>query len=495
MSITAELTPLFLLGGLLLLGWSFNRARLRGGIGLLNWLQSLTLFLPWLIFIGLVSAGIYLSIVGFVLLLAVSTVIYIALGNLLRRRLLAEQRHRPPMPPAEGVPGPSPQTSAGTSLLEELEKSKLTAEELEGIRSIFGLDTFFATEIIPYASGVIVKGNLRGEPDPVLAALTAKMEAVAPGQWRVYLVEDRDDKPTVVVLPERLVNRPVSRGFTYLAIGLMVVAFLTMLEVGANLAGFDLLTTPERWVEALPIAAGIFASLVVHETGHRWMAGRYGVRLSPALVIPALGIGTLGTLTRIESPVPHRRALFDIAIAGPAAGGIFSLAVLIAGLFLSQGAGLIYVPSGIFQNSVLVGTLAKLILGAELSQEVIGIHPFVAVGWIGLAVTALSLLPAGQLDGGRIIQAVYGRRTAARTTLVTLIVLGFAALGNVIALYWALLILLVAREPERPPLNELSETDTPQDALALLALFLTIMILLPITPVLARFLNFGGAVG
>jgi len=491
MSITAELTPLLLLGGLLLLGWSFNRARQRGAVGLLNWLQSLTLFLPWLIFIGLVSAGIYLSIVGFVLLLVVSTVIYVALGNLLRQRLLKEQRNCPPIVSTDPLDSVPPRFS----VLEELEKPKITDEELEGIRSIFGLDTFFATEIIPYASGMIVKGNMRGEPDPVLAALTAKMESVAPQKWRVYLMEDRDEKPTVVILPAELVNRPITQGVKYLALGLMVAGFLTMLEVGANLAGFDLMTTPERWVEALPIAVGIFATLVVHETGHRWMAGKYGVRLSPALVIPALGVGTLGTLTRIESPVPHRRALFDIALAGPAAGGIFSLVILLTGLFLSQGEGLIFVPSGIFQNSVLVGTLAKLILGSELSQEVIGIHPFVAMGWIGLAVTALSLLPAGQLDGGRIIQAVYGRRTAARSTLITLIVLGFAALGNVLALYWALLIVLVAREPERPPLNEVSETDTPQDALALLALFLTIMILLPITPVLARFLNFGGTVG
>ncbi|MEN9269317.1 MAG: site-2 protease family protein [Thermostichales cyanobacterium HHBFW_bins_127] len=485
MSLTAELTPLFLVGGLVLLGWSLNRARQRGMVGILGWLQSLTLFLPWLIFIALLSAGIYLSIVGFVILLAVSTVIYIALGQALRQRLLTELQHRPPNPPPQ-------ETTPGIPEAQDWGRSQVTDEDLAAIRSIFGLDTFFATEIIPYASGVIVKGNLRGDADPVLAALTEKMEAARPGQWRVYLVEDGEEKPTVLLLPERLVNRPVSQGVKYLAVGLLVATLLTLLEVGANLAGFDLLTTPERWPEALPIAAGIFATLVVHETGHRWMAGKYGVRLGPALTIPALGIGTLGTLTGIESPVPHRRALFDIAFAGPAAGGIFSLGVLIAGLVLSKGSGLIYVPSAVFQNSVLVGSLAKWILGPELSQEVIGIHPFVAIGWIGLAVTALSLLPAGQLDGGRMIQAVYGRKTAARATLITLILLGIAALGNAIALYWALLILLVAREPERPPLNELSETDTPQDALALLALFLTIMTLLPVTPVLARFLNFGG---
>lgn len=88
------------------------------------------------------------------------------------------------------------------------------------------------------------------------------------------------------------------------------------------------------------------------------------------------------------------------------------------------------------------------------------------------------------------MQAVYGRKTAGRTTLITLILLGIVALGNVIALYWALLILLLAREPERPPLNELTETNGQRDALALFALFWMIITLLPIAPALAGILNF-----
>jgi membrane-associated protease RseP (regulator of RpoE activity) len=291
-----------------------------------------------------------------------------------------------------------------------------------------------------------------------------------------------------LVLPDEIVNYRASRGAQILAAGLMLASFLATLEVGANLLGFRLLEAPGRWVEALPVAAGIFAILLVHETGHRWMAGRYGVRLSPAFVIPSLGIGTLGSLNRIQSPVPNRKALFDIAFAGPAAGGLLSLVVLLVGLKLS-GTGGVYVPTEIFRSSILVGTLARLVLGSQLQAELVPIHPFVAVGWIGLAITALSLLPAGQLDGGRIVQAVYGRKTAARATVITLIALAVAAISNVLALYWALLILFIAREPERPPQDEITETDGQRDALALLALFLMVMTLLPIAPALAGFLN------
>ena len=101
-------------------------------------------------------------------------------------------------------------------------------------------------------------------------------------------------------------------------------------------------------------------------------------------------------------------------------------------------------------------------------------------------------MPAGQLDGGRIVQAIYGRKTAGRTTIATVIVLGIASFANPLALYWAVVILFLQRDLERPSLNELTEPDDARAALALLALFLMIATLLPITPALAGRLGIGG---
>jgi membrane-associated protease RseP (regulator of RpoE activity) len=383
--------------------------------------------------------------------------------------------------------------SAGARLPAEAQRrfcSRISAEDLQAIQSIFSLDTFFVTETIPYGEGAIFKGNLRGEAEVVVPLLLGRLKGAA-GQPLPTVFGGRCLRKSRRwwSCRMRLSTTAPQRGAQILAAGLLLASFLATLEVGANLLGFRLLDAPGRWVEALPVAAGIFAILLVHETGHRWMAGKYGVRLSPAFVIPSLGIGTLGSLNRIQSPVPSRKALFDIAFAGPAASGILSLLVLLAGLKLSGSEGL-YVPTEIFRSSILVGTLARLVLGSQLQAELVPIHPFVAVGWIGLAITALSLLPAGQLDGGRIVQAVYGRKTAARATFITLIALAVAAISNVLALYWALLILFIAREPERPPQDEITETDGQRDALALLALFLMVMTLLPIAPALAGFLNF-----
>lgn len=488
MNIAAEITPLFLLGTLAFLGWGFWRARRRGSLAVWVWLQGSLLLLPWVVFLGLLLLGIYLNFAGFLVLLLVFTGLYIAVGR--KTRQLAQQELQARREQLARLEEQGEAPSAGEAPLEApAVLQRISAEDLQAIQSIFGLDTFFVTETVPYGEGAIFKGNLRQEAEVVVPLLVEKLKEQVGSRYQLFLVEDPAEKPAVVVLPDPIVNYRASVGAQILAGALLVFSFVATLEVGANLLGFRLLDAPGRWVEALPVAAGIFAILLVHETGHRWMAGKYGVRLSPAFVIPSLGIGTLGSLNRIQSPVPSRKALFDIAFAGPAASGILSLLVLLAGLKLSGSEGL-YVPTEIFRSSILVGTLARLVLGSQLQAELVPIHPFVAVGWIGLAITALSLLPAGQLDGGRIVQAVYGRKTAARATFITLIALVVAAISNVLALYWALLILFIAREPERPPQDEITETDGQRDALALLALFLMVMTLLPIAPALAGFLNF-----
>jgi len=122
----------------------------------------------------------------------------------------------------------------------------------------------------------------------------------------------------------------------------------------------------------------------------------------------------------------------------------------------------------------------------------VDVHPLALLGWLGLVITALNLMPAGQLDGGRIVQAIYGRKTAGRATVVTLIVLAIASLANPLALYWAALILFLQRPLERPAINELAEPDDARAALGLLALFLMLATLVPLTPSLAGRLGIGG---
>ena len=266
----------------------------------------------------------------------------------------------------------------------------------------------------------------------------------------------------------------------------------TCLETAGLLLEFDFYNSLERFREVLPIALGILTVLGVHELGHWLLARRYKVRLSFPYFIPTWQIGSFGAITRFESLLPNRSALFDIAFAGPAAGGVVSLAMLITGLLLSHEGSLFKLPTQFFEGSILVGTVARVILGTALQQTVVAVHPLTILGWVGLILTAINLMPAGQLDGGRIVQAIYGRKTAGRTTAATIVVLAIASLVNPLALYWAIVILVLQRNLERPSLNELSEPDDTRAALGLLALFLMITILLPLTPSLAGRLGIGG---
>lgn len=490
------ITLLIVLTALGILGWGYYRAQPDGQPGLLAWLQSVVLMAPWLAFFSLSSFGIDLPFAILMLLIVIATGTYILLGNRLRRLALTLPKPEPLTanavdPSSLAEPAPAPSLPTGSEAAAPPPVPGIPAEDLQRMRGIFGIETFFATDSTPYREGVIFKGNLRGEPETSYQRLDQNLKAQLGDQYRLFLVEGQDRKPVVLIIPHSATETVTPPGQKLLALSLLLATVVTTLSVGAQINGFDLFTQPERVLTALPFAAALFAVLAVHEVGHRWMARRHNVRLSPPYFIPALQLGSFGAITRFESAVPDRKVLFDISLAGPAAGGLLALGLLTIGLILSGQPGQPQVPTLFFQGSILVGSLARVILGEALQASQIGIHPLVIVGWLGALATALNLMPAGTLDGGRIVQAIYGRRTANRATIVTLILLALASLVNPLALYWAGVILFLVRDLERPPLNEISETDDRRDGLGLLALFLMAAMLLPLAPGLAGRLGIG----
>lgn len=494
-------TSAIALAALVILGWGFYRARPFGKLGILAWLQSVALMLPWLAFFTLFAVGIYLNLAGILLVLALSTGLYIVLGN----RLRAAAKDLPP-PPLPTLAHPETTSETESAAIEGAAAPPappvpipgmptivpIPAEDLKVIQGIFGIDTFFVTETVPYQEGAILKGNLRGEPAKVHAALAQKLQERLGDRYRLFLVEGPDERPTCVVLPSSTDPKPASIGQNIFAVGLMLATIATCFESAGLLQGFDLFSTPDRVLEALPIALGLLSILSIHEIGHQIMARKLRVKLSLPYFLPVWQIGSFGAFNRFESLLPNRQSLCDIALAGPVAGGAVSLLMLLVGLGLSEPGSQFQIPSEFFQGSILVGTLAKLVLGTKLQASLVDIHPLVAIGWLGLVITAINLMPAGQLDGGRIVQAIYGRKTARRTTIGTVVVLALASLATPLALYWALVIAFLVRDLERPAQEELSEPDDARAALGLLMLFLTVATLLPLTPSLAGRLGIGG---
>lgn len=497
------ITAIIVLVALGFLGWGFYRARPFGKLGILAWLQSVVLMVPWLLAFGLTTIGIYLNLVGVLFLFLLSTGIYIFLGN--RLRTLAQEaalsRQATTMAQVTETNPAETQTSESAELGkpasaptpdQETEFVPIPAEDLKAIQGIFGVDTFFATETIPYQEGAVFRGNLRGDVETTFTKLSESLRERLDDRYRLFLVENQDGKPVVIVLPSSRDPKP-STAFQKVLAGILFLATVAAsFESGGFMLGFDLFNAPDRLAEVFPLAAGILSILVAHEIGHWVLARRHQVRLSLPFFIPTWQIGSFGALTRFESLLPNRNILFDVSFAGPAAGGLLSLGMLVVGLLMSHKGSLFQVPTEFFQGSILVGTLTRIVLRESLQESIVDVHPLVVLGWLGLVINALNLLPAGQLDGGRIVQAIYGRKVAGRTTIGSIILLGLASLVNPLALYWAILVLFLQRDLERPSLNELTEPDDTRAALGLLALFLMVTTLLPLTPSLAGRLGIGG---
>ena len=184
--------------------------------------------------------------------------------------------------------------------------------------------------------------------------------------------------------------------------------------------------------QGLAFSVSLLAILTAHEFGHYVACRRYGVDATLPYFIPAPPLflaGTFGAFIKIKSPIPSRRALFDIGVAGPLAGFVVAVPVAILGVLLSQPAP---PPTGeaiIFNDPLLFRMVARM-LGVHLDANSSG-NPFYFAAWIGLLVTSLNLMPVGQLDGGHATFSLFGARahrwlgTVAFLTMSTLAVLGW----------------------------------------------------------------------
>ncbi|MDT9339563.1 site-2 protease family protein, partial [Trichodesmium erythraeum 21-75] len=415
-----------------ILGWGYYRARPYGKTGILGWLQSVVLMTPWLVFFVLFAAGIYLNLVLILFMLVACTGLYIYLGWQLRIIAAQETENKPDIKPISNSLQES-SSEEKTELVNREEKKEetleflpISTEDLQKVKDIFGIDTFFITETIPYQEGAIFKGNLRGDIEKVYTKLSAKLAEKLGDRYRLFLLESPEAKPVVILLPSKNDPLPATTSQKILAVILLLATIATSFEAGGLLLGFDFFNQPMRYQEALPIVIGLWIVLGGHEIAHQVLAKLHNVRFSWPFFLPAWQIGSFGSVNRFESILPNRKVLFDVAFAGPAVGGIISLAMLLGGLLLSHEGSLFQMPSEFFKASVLVGTLARVILGPAVHQSIVDIHPLAIIGWLGLVITAINLMPAGQLDGGRILQAIYGRKVAGRATLFTFIVLVFA---------------------------------------------------------------------
>ena len=163
-------------------------------------------------------------------------------------------------------------------------------------------------------------------------------------------------------------------------------------------------------------AAALMGILLCHELGHYITARRRGVDVSLPYFIPMpplITIGTLGAVIGMRKPISDRNALFDVGAAGPIAGLVVAIPLLVVGLELSHVVPIdLARPGGwiIEGDSILYALLKRAVFGRWLPSggTDILLHPIAEAGWVGLLLTMINLMPIGQLDGGHVARAVLG---------------------------------------------------------------------------------------
>lgn len=222
---------------------------------------------------------------------------------------------------------------------------------------------------------------------------------------------------------------------------LFLITLLTTVLAGALQEGVNPFADPRGLYRGIPFSFSLMGILLAHEFGHYWAARKHGLSVTLPYFIPAPPIiGTFGAFIKMRSPVRDRRTLMDVGAAGPLVGIVAAVPLLIAGLRLSevrpvQGEAGIHLGS-----SLLLWFLSRIVVGPLPEGYDIVIHPVGFAGWIGLLVTALNLLPAGQLDGGHVGYALFGERQnlISKIVFAALVLLGI--LGWQGWLVWAVLL-------------------------------------------------------
>ena len=298
----------------------------------------------------------------------------------------------------------------------------------------------------------VLEGMLRPELDAASPEVVAAM-----GAWPAPAYLDYQGGRTHVVLVYPL--REERWAFPWVHVALLLLTLLTTLAAGALMGGRDPLVTrmlewgpftlpyPSglRWESLLsgaPFALPFLGVLLVHEMGH-WLAARaHRVRATLPYLIPFPPyfsiIGTVGAFIRLKGPTVRRSTLFDVGASGPFASFLVSLPLLAVGLALSQP-----VPGDVTMgtpfvirfagqpvwlgNGLVTHVLATWFAPVPVGEAPLLLHPLALVGWLGLFVTALNLLPLGQLDGGHVLYAMHPGRSvrAARLFMLALVPLGF----------------------------------------------------------------------
>lgn len=406
-------------------------------------------------------------------------------------------------------------------LLEEKEQVRpITNEEEKELRDCFPWGIYYLQKIDYLPQIILCTGKLRTVPENAYKTIKKNIEKVFNDRFLLIFQETLQGQPFFALIPNphaksnqaKIVSPSEKLTRPQFALGLLLLTFITTTIVGTgftltfentdtsfyNALIKEISSNPSLLLQGLPYSLSLIGILGVHELSHYLVSIYYRIRTTLPYFIPfPLFLGTFGAFISVKSPTPHRKALFDVAIAGPLGGLLVTIPVLVWGFAFSDVVNLPEATTTQIFNfetldprfSCLLAILSKLALGSHLIPgKGIALHPMAIAGYIGLIITALNLMPVGQLDGGHTIHAMFGQGKGILIGQITrFLMFGFALVRQEF-LFWAIILLFMPLATQ-PALNDVTELNNWRDFLGLMCLVLLIFILLPLPPTVALWLN------
>ena len=297
-----------------------------------------------------------------------------------------------------------------------------------------------------------------------------------------------------------------------LHIGLFIITFITTTLAGAQwISGQPAPYQISFILKGLPYSFSIMFIISCHEFGHYFASVYHKVKATLPYYIPFppvpifLNFGTMGAVIKTKSVVPSKKAMFDIGIAGPLAGFVACLIVLVYGFTHVPGIDYLlaihpdyfspnYSKNGldlIFGNTILFSVFKLIFIhGSKFFPPMSEIYhyPYLCVGWFGLFITSMNMIPVGQLDGGHIAYTMFGKKKHFNIALISFVILAALGLMGLLEglfdldystgwvgwLLWALVLLLVIKL-KHPPIQDDEELDTKRKFLGYLSFFILII--------------------
>jgi len=329
----------------------------------------------------------------------------------------------------------------------------------------------------PGAVGVELEiaGRLRLPADEAYERISARFRSLG----HVPLFRRARDGDLVLAIRGSL---PTQAGRDWVALVLLLATMASVLWTGAMLeSGPD---GEMSLLAGVPFMASFLAILTAHEMGHYLMARRLGTPASLPYFIPLplfSVFGTMGAVMQMNVPPRDRRALLRIGAAGPLAGLVVALPVLVVGLLLSEVRAIpLSEPTMQEGNSLLYLGIKYLLFGQVLPSGGVDVflHSVALAGWGGVLVTAFNLIPAGQLDGGHILYALLGERARHAAWIIIAALVGLSLIWQW-WLLWAGIVFVFGRM-HAVPLNDISELSPRERAAAVLMLILAVLLFVPV---------------